>query len=189
MGGINPSKNEIDDIHTSLDLIPPGLSHRHANLNGKCYHAPSIITISVSVNHHITTNDEYLDYIYGEPALAKCIGTIFLIHGFQDISFGWRNEIPTLIEEGFRTVACIGYGGTVCALPHYPIIGWCWWCRCGDSLPPLWIEHCISRSIPADGFMCYRRPLQYHPSQFGTTPSSDVQIMSRSWQGNSKRRG
>ena len=77
--------------------------------------------LSESVNRHTTANDEYLDYIYGEPALAKCIGTIFLIHGFQDISFGWRNQIPILIEEGFRTVAidCIGYGGTVRGLPHY----------------------------------------------------------------------
>ena len=188
MEGIKPRKNEIDDIHRPLDLIPPGLSHRHANLNGKCYRVPFIITISELVNHYITADNEHLDYIYGEPALAKCIGTIFLIHGFQDISFGWRNQIPTLIEEGFRTVAidCIGYEGTVCALPHYPVIGWCW---CGDSLPPLWIEHCISRSIPADGFMCYRRPPQYHPSRFRTTPSSSVQTMSQSWQGNSKRRG
>ena len=191
MESIKPSKNEIDDIHRPLDLISPGLSHRYANLNGKCYRASSIVTISESVNHHITANDEYLDYIYGEPALAKRIGTIFLIHGFQDISFGWRKQIPILIEEGFRTVAidCIGYGGTVCGLLHYPVIGWCWWCRRGNSLPPLWIEHCISRSIPADGFMCYRRPPQYHPNQFRTTPSSGVRTMLRSWQGNSKRRG
>ena len=135
-------------------------------------------------NHHITANDEYLDYIYGEPALAKHISTIFLIHGFQDISFGWRNQIPILIEEGFRTVAidCIGYGGTVCELLHYLVIGWCWWC--GVNVVTVFHRFGLSTAYQGQFQLtdCYRRPPQYHPNQFRTTPSSGVQTMLRSWQ-------
>lgn len=38
-----------------------------------------------------------------------------LVHGFHDISAGWRNQIPVLLDAGYRVIApdCIGYGGTV----------------------------------------------------------------------------
>jgi soluble epoxide hydrolase/lipid-phosphate phosphatase len=43
-------------------------------------------------------------------------GTIVLIHGFPDISLGWRYQIPYLVDLGYRTIAldCMGYGKTVC---------------------------------------------------------------------------
>jgi len=37
------------------------------------------------------------------------------IHGWPDLSMGWRYQIPHLVELGFRVVApdMMGYGGTV----------------------------------------------------------------------------
>jgi hypothetical protein len=37
------------------------------------------------------------------------------IHGWPDISAGWRHQIPTLLDLGCRVVApdMMGYGGTV----------------------------------------------------------------------------
>jgi soluble epoxide hydrolase/lipid-phosphate phosphatase len=42
-------------------------------------------------------------------------GTIVLIHGFPDMSLGWRYQIPYLVDLGYRTIAldCMGYGKTV----------------------------------------------------------------------------
>ncbi|KAK2591390.1 hypothetical protein QQS21_010915 [Conoideocrella luteorostrata] len=54
-------------------------------------------------------------YILGEPQnQQKPIDTIFLIHGFPDLNFGWRYQIPYLMSLGFRVVApnMVGYGGT-----------------------------------------------------------------------------
>lgn len=43
------------------------------------------------------------------------------IHGWPDLSMGWRYQIPLLVNLGFRVVApdMMGYGGTVsfCSLP------------------------------------------------------------------------
>lgn len=58
-------------------------------------------------------------YTYGylfspaSPSVPKR-GTIFLIHGFPDISIGWRYQIPFLTQLGLDVVApdCIGYGRT-----------------------------------------------------------------------------
>jgi len=38
-----------------------------------------------------------------------------LIHGFPDISLGWRYQIPYFVNLGYRTIAldCMGYGKTV----------------------------------------------------------------------------
>lgn len=37
------------------------------------------------------------------------------IHGWPDLSMGWRYQIPLLVDMGFRVVApdMMGYGGTV----------------------------------------------------------------------------
>jgi pimeloyl-ACP methyl ester carboxylesterase len=58
-------------------------------------------------------------YTYGylfskaDPSVPKR-GTIFLIHGFPDISMGWRYQIPFLTKLGLDVVApdSIGYGRT-----------------------------------------------------------------------------
>ncbi|OCT53632.1 epoxide hydrolase [Cladophialophora carrionii] len=66
---------------------------------------------------HLTA---YLNgYTYGllfspaSPSVPKR-GTIFLIHGFPDISMGWRYQIPFLTKLGLDVVApdSIGYGRT-----------------------------------------------------------------------------
>ncbi|KAL3964528.1 hypothetical protein ACCO45_001532 [Purpureocillium lilacinum] len=53
-------------------------------------------------------------YILGEPKITLPIATIFLIHGFPDCSFGWRNQIPYLMKLGFRVVVpdLLGYAGS-----------------------------------------------------------------------------
>jgi pimeloyl-ACP methyl ester carboxylesterase len=58
-------------------------------------------------------------YTYGylfspaSPTVPKR-GTIFLIHGFPDISMGWRYQIPFLTKLGLDVIApdCMGYGRT-----------------------------------------------------------------------------
>lgn len=52
-------------------------------------------------------------YLLAEPTCAP-VGTVVLIHGFPDISFGWRYQIPHLLSLGYRVVApdALGYGST-----------------------------------------------------------------------------
>ncbi|KAF5653115.1 epoxide hydrolase [Fusarium heterosporum] len=40
--------------------------------------------------------------------------TVFLIHGFSDLSFGWRHQIPYLIALGYQVIApdLLGCGGS-----------------------------------------------------------------------------
>ncbi|PNY27901.1 Bifunctional epoxide hydrolase 2 [Tolypocladium capitatum] len=53
-------------------------------------------------------------YIVGEPQTNPPVDTIFLIHGFPDMGFGWRYQVPYFISLGFRVVVpdMLGYGGT-----------------------------------------------------------------------------
>ncbi|EFR04746.1 epoxide hydrolase 2 [Nannizzia gypsea CBS 118893] len=53
-------------------------------------------------------------YLLAAPPDGKYRATIFLIHGFPDLSMGWRYQIPTLLNLGLRVVApdCMGYGRT-----------------------------------------------------------------------------
>ncbi|RFU80345.1 alpha beta-hydrolase [Trichoderma arundinaceum] len=75
----------------------PDISHEYATLNGRRYH-----------------------YLLGEPKNIAVKNTVVLVHGFQDIAFGWRYQIKPLVALGLRVVAidCIGYGGT--EAPHVP---------------------------------------------------------------------
>ncbi|VUC26405.1 unnamed protein product [Clonostachys rosea] len=52
-------------------------------------------------------------YMLGEPE-GQPKDTIVLVHGFPDIGFGWRCQIPYLISLGLRVVVpdMLGYGGT-----------------------------------------------------------------------------
>ena len=56
-----------------------------------------------------------IDYLLGVPKNGQFKATVFLIHGWPDLSFGWRYQIPMLIELGCRVVALdmMGYGQTV----------------------------------------------------------------------------
>ncbi|OAA77568.1 epoxide hydrolase [Akanthomyces lecanii RCEF 1005] len=52
-------------------------------------------------------------YLLADPADAP-IDTILLLHGFPDLSFGWRYQIPHLVSLGYRVVApdAVGYAST-----------------------------------------------------------------------------
>ncbi|EFQ25980.1 hypothetical protein CGRA01v4_14393 [Colletotrichum graminicola] len=60
-----------------------------------------------------TLNGVTYNYIHAEPA-GKVVGTIFLIHGWPDLSVGWQKQIPYLLSKGLRVIApdMMGYGGT-----------------------------------------------------------------------------
>ncbi|KAI1871469.1 uncharacterized protein JN550_004463 [Neoarthrinium moseri] len=62
--------------------------------------------------------------IVAEPA-REPISTIVLIHGFPDLAFGWRVQIPYLQAQGYRVIApdMLGYGGTDApqSLEHYSL--------------------------------------------------------------------
>ncbi|KMU85859.1 hypothetical protein CIHG_03388 [Coccidioides immitis H538.4] len=53
-------------------------------------------------------------YLLGVPPNGDYRATVFLIHGFPDLSMGWRYQIPALLNMGLRVVApdCLGYGRT-----------------------------------------------------------------------------
>ncbi|KAJ5098041.1 hypothetical protein N7532_005042 [Penicillium argentinense] len=61
-----------------------------------------------------TVNGHKYSYLLSQPQSGKYRDTIFLIHGFPDISMGWRYQIPMLVNLGMRVVApdCLGYGRT-----------------------------------------------------------------------------
>ncbi|RAH49931.1 alpha/beta fold hydrolase [Aspergillus brunneoviolaceus CBS 621.78] len=78
----------VDKIDVTGD---PRVERRSANLNGNTY-----------------------SYLYSEPESGVYRATIFLLHGFPDLSMGWRYQIPMLLNLGLRVVApdCLGYGQT-----------------------------------------------------------------------------
>jgi pimeloyl-ACP methyl ester carboxylesterase len=65
--------------------------------------------------HHKTANLNGINYsyIHAEPA-GRPKDTIVLIHGWPDLSLGWRYQIPLLTSLGYRVLApdMMGYGGT-----------------------------------------------------------------------------
>jgi len=84
----------IDKIKPYND---PRITFRSAHLNGYTYgyiYSPASSASSSSSSTHR--------------------GTIFLVHGFPDLSMGWRYQIPFLTSLGLDVVAidCMGYGRT-----------------------------------------------------------------------------
>jgi soluble epoxide hydrolase/lipid-phosphate phosphatase len=76
-----------------VDKVSPNdsrIQYKTANLNGITY-----------------------SYILAEPT-SRPKNTIVLIHGFPDLSLGWRYQIPFLTSLGLRVIALdmMGYGGT-----------------------------------------------------------------------------
>lgn len=66
----------------------------------------------VSLRSAVLNNHTY-GYLYSPRAESvPNHGTIILIHGFPDISFGWRYQIPLLTSLGLDVIAldCQGYG-------------------------------------------------------------------------------
>ncbi|KAL2011318.1 hypothetical protein VTN00DRAFT_4036 [Thermoascus crustaceus] len=67
-------------------------------------------------------NGKTYGYLLGQPKAGQYRATVFLIHGFPDLSMGWRYQIPFLINMGLRVVApdCLGYGRTDAPDPPQP---------------------------------------------------------------------
>lgn len=62
-----------------------------------------------------TLNGQTYSYIHSIPPNGQPIkNTIFLIHGFPDIAFGWRYQIPLLASLGLQVIVpdMMGYAGT-----------------------------------------------------------------------------
>lgn len=59
-------------------------------------------------------NGRTYGYLWSPAASVHKRGTIVLVHGFPDISFGWRYQIPFLTKLGLDVIAidCMGYGRT-----------------------------------------------------------------------------
>ncbi|KAK1768537.1 putative epoxide hydrolase, partial [Phialemonium atrogriseum] len=75
-----------------LRVNDPRVESRTAQLNGRTYH-----------------------YLLGNPAGATPpAATVVLLHGWPDLSFGWRYQIPHLLSLGLRVAApdLLGYGRT-----------------------------------------------------------------------------
>lgn len=74
----------------------PRMQLRSAHLNGRTY-----------------------GYLYCPSPLPIPKGTVLLIHGFPDISAGWRYQIPLFLSMGYTVIApdCMGYGRTDAPLP------------------------------------------------------------------------
>ncbi|OQE04380.1 hypothetical protein PENVUL_c033G09213 [Penicillium vulpinum] len=61
-----------------------------------------------------TLNGHNYSYLLSQPKSGQYKATVFLIHGFPDLSMGWRYQIPMLVDMELRVVApdCLGYGRT-----------------------------------------------------------------------------
>ncbi|KAL4761077.1 alpha/beta fold hydrolase [Aspergillus foveolatus] len=53
-------------------------------------------------------------YLHSQPPSGQYKGTVVLLHGFPDLSMGWRYQIPLFVNKGYRVIApdCLGYGRT-----------------------------------------------------------------------------
>ncbi|KAK4123418.1 alpha/beta-hydrolase [Parathielavia appendiculata] len=70
------------------------------------------------VQHHTYTipnspHNKTYHYLLAEPSSpTKPVATALLLHGFPDLSFGWRYQVPYLLSLGLRVVVpdMVGYG-------------------------------------------------------------------------------
>lgn len=94
--------------HWQLNRVPPCHSSRW-QISSNYLFGSSLPINCIVHNHSVTKNIEYVQ-----------------IHGFPDLSMGWRYQIPTLLNLGLRVVApdCMGYGRTVCNLSSLHCMMW-----------------------------------------------------------------
>jgi pimeloyl-ACP methyl ester carboxylesterase len=85
--------------NSSTPGVIPGTTSNYNDVRGHTYH-----------------------YLLAEPE-DEPKGTILLLHGLPDLSYGWRYQIPALTELGYRVVApdMLGYAGTdsPCSITHW----------------------------------------------------------------------
>jgi pimeloyl-ACP methyl ester carboxylesterase len=67
-----------------------------------------------AAHHTLTINAKTYHYLLANPSSGKPRATIVLVHGWPDLSFGWRYQVPYLLSLGFRVVVpdMLGYGRT-----------------------------------------------------------------------------
>ena len=122
----------------------PRVQLRSAHINGKTY-----------------------GYIYGpRSSSAPNRGTIILIHGFPDMSFGWRYQIPFLTALGLDVIApdCMGYGRT--DAPPYTLADYTYKriaADIGELCKQLGLSSIILGGHDWGGAIVYRLA-QYHPA-------------------------
>ncbi|PHH75775.1 hypothetical protein CDD82_4294 [Ophiocordyceps australis] len=65
-------------------------------------------------NASFTTRGLTYEYMIGEPQDKPPVGTVLLLHGFPDTSFGWRCQVPFLMARGLRVIVpdLLGYAGS-----------------------------------------------------------------------------
>ncbi|KAM0330487.1 hypothetical protein ACHAQA_003431 [Verticillium albo-atrum] len=63
--------------------------------------------------HYTRIGTNIYHYLLSKPE-GTPVGTIVLLHGFPDLSYGWRYQIPSLTAAGYQVVApdMLGYGRT-----------------------------------------------------------------------------
>ncbi|KAK3942962.1 alpha/beta-hydrolase [Diplogelasinospora grovesii] len=65
------------------------------------------------VEHHTAAvNGKTYHYLLGTPSTSSPAGTVLLVHGWPDLSFGWRYQVPFLLSQGYRVIVpdMLGYG-------------------------------------------------------------------------------
>ncbi|KAK3395746.1 Alpha/Beta hydrolase protein [Sordaria brevicollis] len=68
------------------------------------------------VTHHFTTipstSITYHYLLANPPNVSQPAGTVLLLHGWPDLSLGWRYQIPLLLSLGLRVIVpdMLGYG-------------------------------------------------------------------------------
>ena len=128
-------------------LVPndPRVQHRTVILNGQTY-----------------------GYLYSPcPSTIPFRGTILLFHGFPDISFGWRNQIPFLTSLGLTVIApdCLGYGRS--SAPPTSSLKLYTYKRLADDMATLCAHLGLSQVYLGGhdwGGMCVYRIAAYHPN-------------------------
>lgn len=107
------------------------------------------------------------DYLYAEPKGQTPRATIFLIHGWPDLSFGWRYQIPLLVDLGLRVVApdLIGFGDTESPKVFQDDLGLYSMKRASDDFAELARQLDVERIIIGGhdwgGYVVYRFALWY----------------------------
>ncbi|VUC34141.1 unnamed protein product [Clonostachys rosea] len=70
-------------------------------------------TIPGTTSHYSEVRGHTYHYLLAEPS-SELKGTVLLVHGLPDISYGWRYQVPALTALGYRVIApdMLGYAGT-----------------------------------------------------------------------------
>ncbi|KAK0646439.1 epoxide hydrolase [Cercophora newfieldiana] len=67
------------------------------------------------VEHHtLTIRNNKWHYLLANPSSSPSTATMLLVHGWPDLAFGWRYQVPHLLSLGLRVIIpdMLGYGGT-----------------------------------------------------------------------------